>query len=85
MRTFFFAAALACHAATPVPKATLIPVTADSYPFGAADHARVPEDLSKIGYVEEEFLVSGAANVYDWPQAGLPWCSPRMRPTPPAF
>jgi len=70
MRTLFIAAALACYAGTPIPKATLIPVTADSYPFGAANHARLPEDLSKIGYVEEEFLVSGAANVYDWPQAG---------------
>lgn len=70
MRTLLFLGALACYAATPVPTATLIPVTADSYPFGAADHARVPEDLSKIGYVEEEFLVSGTANVYDWKQAG---------------
>jgi hypothetical protein len=30
-----------------------LPVTADSYPFGAADHARIPEDLKKVGYVEE--------------------------------
>lgn len=44
-----------------------IPATAQSYPFGAADHARVPEDLRAIGYVEEEFFVSGTANVYDWP------------------
>ena len=47
-----------------------IPATAASYPFGAADHELVPEDLKAIGYVEEEFLVSGSANVYDWPQAG---------------
>jgi hypothetical protein len=70
MRTLLLASALACYAATPIPKATRIPVTSDSYPFGAADHARVPEDLSKVGYVEEEFLVSGTANVYDWPQSG---------------
>jgi len=58
-------------AATPLPKATgPLPVSADSYPFGAADHERVPEDLKKIGYVEEEFLVSGIANVYDWPAPG---------------
>ena len=44
--------------------------TKESYPFGAADHERVPEDLSKVGYVEEEFLVSGTANVYDWPAPG---------------
>jgi hypothetical protein len=37
------------------------------YPFGAADHTLVPEDLSKVGYVEDEYLVSGKANVYDPP------------------
>ena len=41
--------------------------TATSYPFGAADHTRAPENLRAIGYVEEEYLISGAANVYDWP------------------
>ncbi|MBC7501821.1 MAG: hypothetical protein H7315_15205 [Herminiimonas sp.] len=44
--------------------------TATSYPFGAADHTLVPEDLKARGYVEEEFLVSGKANVYDWPAPG---------------
>jgi hypothetical protein len=59
------------HAATPVPQVKgPLPVTADSYPFGAADHTRVPTDLKKDGYVEEEFLVTGTANVYDWPQPG---------------
>ncbi len=47
-----------------------LPVSADSYPFGAADHEMVPEDLSKVGYVEEEYLVSGTANVYSWPAPG---------------
>jgi len=47
-----------------------IPVTPTSYPFGAADHTRVPEDLTASGYVEEEFLVAGTANVYDWPGPG---------------
>ena len=57
--------------AIPVPRVTgPIPVTATSYPFGAADHELVPENLKAIGYVEEEFLVAGTANVYDWPQAG---------------
>jgi hypothetical protein len=59
------------HAATPVPKVVgPLPTTKGSYPFGAADHERVPEDLSSVGYVEEEFLVSGTANVYDWATAG---------------
>ena len=47
-----------------------LPVSAASYPFGAADHTRSPSDLRKVGYVEEEFLFSGLANVYDWPAPG---------------
>src|SRR5512137_1892950 len=59
------------NAATPIPVVSgPLPVTADSYPFGAADHTGVPTDLKKIGYVEEEFLVSGKANVYEWPEQG---------------
>ncbi|HKE78748.1 MAG TPA: alpha/beta hydrolase domain-containing protein [Solirubrobacteraceae bacterium] len=58
-------------AATPLPQVTgPLPVSATSYPFGAADHEGVPEDLSKVGYVEDEYLVSGKANVYDWPTSG---------------
>lgn len=58
-------------AATPVPGVRgPLPVTADSYPFGAADHTRVTQDLRAIGYMEEEFLVAGTANVYDWPAPG---------------
>jgi hypothetical protein len=58
-------------AATKVPGVRgPLPVTTGSYPFGAADHTRVPTDLKAIGYVEEEFLVAGTANVYDWPAPG---------------
>ena len=58
-------------AATPLPAVTgPMPASAGSYPFGAADHQRTPEDLRAIGYVEEEFFVSGTANVYDWPASG---------------
>lgn len=58
-------------AKTPTPSVVgPLPVTATSYPFGAADHQLVPEDLSRQGYVEEEYLVSGKANVYDWPDGG---------------
>lgn len=74
---FGLAVAIACALAapagakTPVPHVVgPLPVTADSYPFGAADHQLVPEDLSSHGYVEEEYLVSGKANVYDWPASG---------------
>ena len=30
----------------------------------------MPQDLARSGYVEEEYLVSGKANVYDWPDTG---------------
>jgi hypothetical protein len=54
-------------AATPLPKITgPIPVTADSYPFLSATKIFEPIDLKKVGYVEEEFIISGTANVYDW-------------------
>ena len=54
----------------PIPSVTLVPVTSDSYPLGAADHLNVPEDLSKVGYIEEEYFVSGYASVYDWSAPG---------------
>ena len=65
------AAAVAAGQATPVPKFTgPLPVTADSYPFLAANHSLQPFDLAKTGYVEEEFIVTGTANVYDWASDG---------------
>jgi hypothetical protein len=64
-------AAPATSGATPIPAVTgPLPVSATSYPFGAANHETVPEDLRKVGYVESEYLVSGKANVYDWPATG---------------
>jgi Alpha/beta hydrolase domain len=57
--------------ATPLPRVTgPIPVTADSYPFMAANRVTPAIDLSKLGYVEEEFIVTGGANVYDWAADG---------------
>lgn len=59
------------HAAEMTPQVRgPLPATSQSHPFGAADHTRTPQDLHKLGYVEEEFLFSGAANVYDWPAPG---------------
>lgn len=43
-----------------------IPVTKDSFPFNAANRQYKPIDLTSYGYVEEEFFVSGLANVYEW-------------------
>jgi hypothetical protein len=42
-----------------------IEVTSESYPFNAADHSAVPQDLAAFNYIEEEYFVSGKANVYD--------------------
>ena len=47
-------------------------VTADSHPFSAADHQQQPLALENFGYVEEEFLVSGNARVFDWPSDSGP-------------
>jgi len=42
-------------------------VTAASFPFLASDHDAEPIDLGQYGYTEQEYLVSGRANVYSWP------------------
>ena len=44
--------------------------TARSHPFGAAAYQDTPQDLAARGYVEEEYIVRGKANVYDWPDVG---------------
>ena len=62
----------AAGARTPIPKVTgPLPVTADSYPFGAADHQLVPQDLSRHGYVEEEYL-DGLSLIRDAARADVP-------------
>lgn len=73
--TFAFSALLSAATAgsspTTMPKiAGPIAVTADSYPFLAANRNLQPLDLATVGYVEEEYIVSGAANVYDWAADG---------------
>ncbi len=47
-----------------------IPSTPESHPFGGAAYTRVPQDLAAFGYVEEEYFLSGTANIYDWPESG---------------
>ena len=55
------------RAPTPVPSVTgPITVTETSYPYMSAAHLLEPMDLAAAGYVEEEYFVSGRANVYDW-------------------
>src|SRR5690349_24226219 len=58
-------------AGTPIPEVSKpLAVTADSHPFGGAEWQLRPQDLKREGYVEEEYLVSGKANVYTWPAPG---------------
>lgn len=55
----------------PLPHASApLRSTAASHAFGGAAFTMQPTDLSQDGYVEEEILVSGRANVYDWPPEG---------------
>ena len=77
---FFFLSAVAVLVVLPVtyaqsPRLTVapipavsgpIPVTVISYPFMAANRTLGAPDLPKLGYVEEEYIISGNANVYDW-------------------
>ncbi|HEY1758146.1 MAG TPA: alpha/beta hydrolase domain-containing protein [Bryobacteraceae bacterium] len=66
----FICGIVTAFAQTPVPKATLVPVTANSHPFAAAAQNLQPPDFAKAGYVEEEFILGGKANVYDWKADG---------------
>ena len=73
MKPLFYvlAASAVLSAQTPAPKINgPLPVTPDSHPFLAANQNLEPLDLSKVGYVEEEFLLGGEANVYDWAADG---------------
>ncbi|WP_299034539.1 alpha/beta hydrolase domain-containing protein [uncultured Pseudokineococcus sp.] len=44
-----------------------LPSSEASHPFGGAAYQEVPQDLSEVGYVEEEYLASGESDVYSWP------------------
>lgn len=66
-----FAAILLAVGATAVPKiAGPVPVTADSAPFMSSSRTTPSFDLTKAGYIEEEYFISGGANVYDWAADG---------------
>jgi Alpha/beta hydrolase domain len=47
-----------------------IPSTPNSYAFLSANRVQAVVDLQKAGYVEEEYIVSGTANVYEWAADG---------------
>jgi len=53
------------------PKVTgPVVVTSKSYPFNAAEYSTVPQDLAPFNYIEEEYFISGKANVYDFDADG---------------
>jgi hypothetical protein len=56
--------------AVPIPDFKPMPATATSFPMMQSDKLQTVVDLPKAGYVEEEFLVSGRANIYDWAPNG---------------
>ena len=47
-----------------------IPVTSDSRMFMSSLDSQTPLNLPAYGYMEQEYFVSGAANVYDWDSDG---------------
>jgi hypothetical protein len=68
---FFLLGIAVANAQTAIPETTgPLPVTPSSYPFLAAHKLAEPMDLARAGYVEEEFFLSGTANVYDWAATG---------------
>jgi hypothetical protein len=65
------AALLLAVGATPAPKVIgPVPAAGESYPFMAANRSTPALDLSRVGYLEEEYFVSGNANIYDWAADG---------------
>ena len=47
-----------------------VPVSATSHIYMASADARIPIDLPAHGFLEEEFVFAGKANVYDWAKDG---------------
>ena len=75
----FCGIAAAADSPTPVPKSTALPMAENPargtapyplMPFLKASRNLAPVDLVKAGYTEDEFLISGKANVYDWAADG---------------
>jgi hypothetical protein len=60
-------------APTVVPLPTVsapLPSSEASHPFGGAAYEERPENLASVGYVEQEYIIRGKANVYTWPNVG---------------
>ncbi len=59
------------QAVTPAKATGPIASDKDNYAFLSANRVQAVVDLQKLGYVEEEFIISGNANVYDWAADGV--------------
>ena len=65
------AAAQTSPTVVPIPEVTgPVAMTATSFPLMTSSKLQTVVDLPKAGYVEEEFFLSGRANVYDWSADG---------------
>lgn len=64
------AIAVSAQAVTPARATGPIASDKDNYAFLSANRVQAVVDLQKLGYVEEEFILSGNANVYDWATDG---------------
>ena len=49
-----------------------ITVTENSHPFCAMEYSREPLDLKQFDYLEEEYFLTGIANVYDTDEQDFP-------------
>src|ERR1043165_6351876 len=47
-----------------------VPSDKNNYAFLSANRVQAVVDLQKAGYVEEEYILSGTANVYEWSADG---------------
>ena len=72
--------AVAADSPVPTPRSIPLPMTNvldrgpyfyyPTFTFLKASRNLVPMDLAKTGYTEDEFIISGKANVYDWAADG---------------
>ena len=64
----------AIHAEQPdLPRiGTRLQETQASHAFLSSAHLKRPLDLNRYGYVEEEYLISGRARVFDWSDGAAP-------------
>ncbi len=79
----------------PPERVIRLPIPPGYHPPGSCWRQQMPDDLDRVGYVEEEYILTGRANVYLWPDdcsrpqirvADAPYCTRMLlrRPKDPA-